>query len=144
MQKEITNCKFIITGVSGGFALVSSEPFSFWGGLDPRTGNIIDPRNNLFGQSIKDKVFVYPCGRGSSTTSAIWLEAIRRATAPRAIITVQAEPIIAIGILVAQEIYPSVVLPVAVIPEDTFRLLKTGDYLLVNSTAGKLYKKNKQ
>ena len=142
MQTEIAECKFIVAGASEGLALVSLEPFSFWGGLDPKTGKIINPRNNLFGESVKDKVFVYPSGRGSSTTSAILLEAIRCKTAPRAIITLQAEPIIAIGVLVAQEMYEHVVLPIATIPEAAFRFLKTGDYLSVDSATGKLYKKN--
>lgn len=142
MQKEIATSQFIVSGVSEGFALVSSEPFSFWGDLDPKTGIIINPRNRLFGESVKGKVFVYPGGRGSSTTSAILLEAIRCATAPCAIITLQAEPIIAIGVLVAQEMYEHVVLPIAAIPEEAFRLLQTGDYLLVDSATAKLYKKD--
>jgi predicted aconitase with swiveling domain len=142
MQKEISSCQFIVAGVSEGFALVSSETFSFWGGLDPKTGKIIDPKSNLFGESIRGRIFVYPGGRGSSTTSAILLEAIRRSNAPSAIINIEVEPIIAIGVLVAQEIYHNVVLPIAAVPADKFQLLKTGDYLLVNSIAGKLYRKD--
>ena len=141
MQKELVSCRFIIDGVSEGLALVSSEPFSFWGGLDPKTGKIINPRSDLFGKSIRGRVFVYPGGSGSSTTSAILLEAIRCSNAPSAIINIEVEPIIAIGVLVAQEIYNNVVLPIAAVPEDAFRLLKTGDYLLVNSVKGKLYRK---
>ena len=142
MQKEISSCKFIVAGVSEGFALVSSETFSFWGGLDPKTGKIINPKSNLFGESVRGRIFVYPGGRGSSATSAILLEAIRRSNAPSAIINIEVEPIIAIGVLVAQEIYHNVVLPIAAVPAETFQLLKTGDYLLVNSIAGKLYRKD--
>ncbi len=142
MQREIALCQSVVAGVSEGFALVSSEPFSFWGDLDPKTGSIINPRSSLFGESVKGRVFVYPGGRGSSTTSAILLEAIRCSNAPCAIINMQVEPIIAIGVLVAQEIYDNVVLPVAAVSEEAFHLLQTGDYLLVDTIVGKLYKKD--
>jgi len=130
----------IIGGKNEGFALVSSQPFSFWGGLDPKTGKIINPRSDLYGETITGKVFIYPGGSGSSTTSAILLEAIRCKTAPRAIINIQVEPIIAIGILVAQQIYPGVILPTVAIPEQEFRLLKTGDFLRVDTSAARVYK----
>jgi len=141
VQREVASCKSVVSGVSEGFALVSSEPFSFWGDLDPKTGRIINPRSSLFGESVKSRVFVYPGGRGSSTTSAILLEAIRCSNAPCAIINLQVEPIIAIGILVAQEIYHNVVLPVAAVSEEAFHRLQTGDYLLVDTVVGKLYKR---
>ena len=141
MQSEIGSGKSIVAGVSEGFALVSSQPFSFWGDLDPETGKIIDPRSNLFGESIKDKVFVYPRGRGSSTTSAILLEAVRCSNAPCAIINVEVEPILALGAIVAQEVYGRTV-PLLAVSEDVFHLLHSGDYLIVDSTAGKLYKKD--
>ena len=141
MQSEIGSGKSIIAGISEGFALVSSEPFSFWGDLDPETGKIINPSNNLFGESIKDKVFVFPRGRGSCATSAILLEAVRCSNAPCAIINVDVEPILALGAIVAQEVYGKTV-PMLAVSEDVIRLICSGDYLLVNSTAGKLYKKD--
>lgn len=141
MQSKIGSGKSIVAGVSQGFALVSSQPFSFWGDLDPKTGKIIDPRSSLFGESIKDKVFVYPRGRGSSTTSAILLEAVRCSNAPCAIINVEIESILALGALVAQEVYGKTV-PMLAVSEDVFHLLHNGDYLIVDSIAGKLYRKN--
>jgi len=141
MQSEIGSGKSIIPGVSQGFALVSSQPFSFWGDLDPETGKVINPRSNLFGESIKGKVFVYPRGRGSSTTSAILLEAVRCSTAPCAIISIEVESILALGAIVAQEVYDRTV-PMLAVAEDVFHLLRTGDYLLVDSRAGKLYRRD--
>ena len=141
MQSKIGSGKSIVAGVSQGFALVSSQPFSFWGDLDPVTGKIIDPRSSLFGESIKDKVFIYPHGRGSSTTSAILLEAVRCSNAPCAIINVEIEPILALGALVAQEVYGKTI-PMLAVSEDVLHLLHNGDYLIVDSTAGKLYRKN--
>jgi len=140
MQSEIGSGKGIVAGVGEGFALVSSQPFSFWGDLNPETGKIIDPRSNLFGECIRGKVFVYPRGRGSSTTSAVLLEAIRCSNAPCAIINVEVEPVLAVGALVAQEIYDRTV-PLLAVSEDVFRLLHTGDYLIVDSIAGKLHRR---
>ena len=141
MQSEIGSGKGVVTGVSEGLALVSSQPFSFWGDLDPVTGKIIDPRSELFGESIRDKVFIYPRGRGSSTTSAILLEAVRCSNAPSAIINVEIEPILALGALVAQEVYGKTV-PMLAVSEDIFHRLNTGDYLIVDAIAGKLYRKD--
>jgi len=141
MQSEIGSGKSIVAGVSEGFALVSSQPFSFWGDLDPETGKIINPRSNLFGESIRGKVFVYPRGRGSSTTSAVLLEAVRCSNAPCAIINVEVESILALGAIVAQEIYGRTV-PMLAVAEEVFHLLHTGDYLLVDAIAGKLYRKD--
>ena len=142
MQSEIGSGKSIVAGAGEGLALVSAQPFSFWGDLDPTTGKIIDPRNKLFGESIKDRVFVYPRGRGSSTTSAILLEAVRCNNAPSAIINIEVEPILALGAIVAQEIYGKTV-PMLAVSEDVFHLLHNGDYLLIDAEAGKLHRKKR-
>ena len=138
MQSEIGSGKSIVAGVGEGLALVSSQPFSFWGDLDPETGKVINPRSDLFGESIRDRVFVYPRGRGSSTTSAVLLEAVRCHNAPCAIINVEVEPVLALGALVAQEVYDRTV-PMLAVSEVVFHLLTTGDHLIVDSTTGKLY-----
>ncbi len=140
MQREIGPGEGIVAGVGEGLALVSSEPFSFWGDLDPKTGKIINPRSSLFGESVKGRIFVYPCGRGSSSTSAVLLEAIRCLNAPSAIINMVVEPILAIGALVGQEIYNRTV-PILAVSEAVFRLLQTRDYLIVDSVTGRLYRK---
>lgn len=141
MQKEIGSGKSIIAGVSEGFTVVSPEPFSFTGEFDSKTGKVVNPRSSLFGQCLKDKVFVYPYGRGSSCNSADLAEAIRRSTAPCAIINLQVEPIIVIGVLVAQTLYDRII-PVLEVSQDMFNLLKTGDYIIVDALAEKLYKKD--
>lgn len=140
MQREIGPGEGIVAGVGEGFALVSSEPFSLWGDLDPKTGKIINPQSSLFGESVKGRIFVYPCGRGSSSTSAVLLEAIRCFNAPSAIINMAVEPILAIGALVGQEIYNRTV-PILAVSEEVFRLLQTRDYLVVDSVTGRLYRK---
>ncbi len=87
MADVIFQGKVIIRGQASGAALVSQEPLSFWGGYDWKTGEIIDRRHPLSGSIAKDKILVIPFTRGSSTTTAVLLEAIRAQTAPAAIIT---------------------------------------------------------
>lgn len=107
-----------MAGAAEGEALVSSEPLSFWGGYDYRTGEIIDRRHPLAGQIAAGKILVVPFTRGSSTTTAVLLEAVRASTAPAAILTTQVDSFFALASIVAQELYgkkiPLVVLPAAV------------------------------
>ena len=63
--------KGIVEGIGKGPAIVSEKPFGFFGGVNPKTGEIIDKWHELYGQSIKGKVFVYPEGRGSTVGAAI-------------------------------------------------------------------------
>lgn len=139
MEKEIGIGKIIVPGIAEGEAIVYSQSFSFMGDFDPCTGKIVSPRDNIFGESIKNKIFAYPYGRGSSTAAAVILEAIRLQNNPRAIINVQVEPITIIGVLVAEELYNRTI-PMITISKHVFSLLRTGDYLAIDST-GKLYRK---
>jgi len=122
--------KAVVSGSAEGLALVSAEPISFWGGLDPRTGEIIDRRHERCGEIVTGRVFVYPHGKGSSTSSAILLESIRAGTAPAGIITLQTDPIVALGAIVAEELYHRSV-PMVVLSEADFRTLKDADRLLI-------------
>ena len=77
MEKIILNGKVVVPGEAEGVALVANEPISFWGGYDQKTGEIIDRRHVLSGKNAKDKVLAIPFTRGSSTTTAVLLDAIR-------------------------------------------------------------------
>jgi predicted aconitase with swiveling domain len=70
VEKKITGC-CVVPGVAKGAVLTTSQPISFWGGVDPASGLINDPRHELFNQSIAGKVLVFPFGKGSSTSSLI-------------------------------------------------------------------------
>ncbi len=120
----------LVAGSAKGIALVSKEPLSFWGGIDTRTGEIIDRRHELSGANIAGKVFVFPQGRGSSTSSAVMLEIIRAGVAPAAIINLRVEPILALGAIIADELYHQTV-PVVVLPKAAFHSIKKGDYLTI-------------
>lgn len=95
----------LVEGSSSGQALILDEPLSLWGGLNPQTGEIIDRRHPQSGAIVNGRVLILPAGRGSSSASSILLEAVRAETAPAAIITAEADGILALGAVVAQEIY---------------------------------------
>ena len=74
--------KGIVGGKACGRAVVSERPFGFFGGVNPKTGVVIDKWHELYGESIKGKVFIYPEGRGSTVGAAIILELARTGCAP--------------------------------------------------------------
>jgi len=120
----------LVAGSAEGRALVSPEPLSFWGGFNPKTGEIVDRRHALSGHLITGRALVLPAGKGSSTSSACLLESIRAGTAPAAILLLKADPILALGAIVADELYGRSV-PILVLPEEEFRSLKDGDRVAV-------------
>ena len=126
--------KVIISGEAQGKALVSSEPLSFWGGYDWKTGEIIDRRHILSGANAKGKILAIPFTRGSSTTTAVLLEAIRAKTAPAAIITTDTDFFFALASVVAGELYDSP-LPLVALTEADFARLKTDNFIQIR-TAG--------
>lgn len=118
--------KIIIPGKAQGMALVSLEPLSFWGGYDWETGEIIDRRHMLSGCIAKGKILAIPFTRGSSTTTAVLLEAIRAGTAPAALITTGTDFFFALASVVADELYASP-LPLVSLDEKDFAKLRTND-----------------
>lgn len=95
----------VVAGATTGRALVSAEPLSFWGGYDAATGEIIDRRHPLNGLVAAGRVLAVPLTRGSSTTTAVLLEAIRAGTAPAAILTTGVDSFLALASIVADEMY---------------------------------------
>ncbi len=99
--------------VSGGKAqarlLVLSEPLSFWGGVDPRSGLVADPRHPHHGESLQGRILVMERTIGSSSSSAIMLEMLRSSTAPSGIVVGAPDAILVLGVLVAEELgYPTI------------------------------------
>jgi len=122
--------KPIVAGRAEAAALVSTQPISLWGGLDPRTGRIIDRRHDRCGEIVTGRVFVFPREKGSSTASATLLESIRAGTAPAAIVNAAPAPIVALGAIVADELYGRTV-PVVVLAEKELSSIRDGDRLVI-------------
>jgi len=143
MDQLILQGKSIISGSANGLALVSREPLSFWGGYDWKTGEIIDRRHLLSGAIAKGKILAVPFARGSSTTTAVLLEAIRAKTAPKAIITTATDFFFALASVVADELYTTP-LPLIAVSEPDFSLLRTGDELEINSNSKIIVRRSHQ
>ncbi|HEX6268755.1 MAG TPA: DUF126 domain-containing protein [Anaerolineales bacterium] len=122
--------RIIIRGEAQAAALVGNEPLSFWGGYDWKTGEIIDRRHVLSGCIAKNKILAVPFTRGSSTTTAVLLEAIRAKTAPAAIITTDTDFFFALASVVAEELY-QLPLPLIALAEQDFARLNTGDEIQI-------------
>lgn len=95
----------VIAGNAEGLALVLAQPLSFWGGIDVATGRIIDASHPDRGETVTGRVLVMPGGRGSSSSSSVLAEAIRRKTAPAAIILARPDAILAVGAIIADLLY---------------------------------------
>lgn len=121
-----------------GEAVVSTQPFGFWQGLDPQTGLVIDKRHDLCGASLKGKVFVFPYGRGSTGTPGIFLEAVRNGCAPAAIVNVKSEPMIVMCALLAEAFFKVQIPIVDGLQGDPGHVLKTGDRVRVSGTTGEV------
>jgi uncharacterized protein len=120
----------LVAGAAQGSAFVLTEPLSLWGGLNAETGEITDRHHPASGATVTAQVLVMPAGRGSSSASSVLLEAIRLGTAPAAIITREVDGILALGAVVACEVY-GVAMPVLVVSADDYAQLRTGQRISV-------------
>lgn len=121
----------LVGGAAAGELVLSREPFSFFGGFDPATGKVIDPRSDVYGADLRDKIFAYPYGKGSSSTAGVILEALYQGTAPKAIINIDAEKILAVGIIVAETMFQWN-LPIICLAEADYNVLKSGMLLVLD------------
>ncbi len=92
----------IYTGIAEGEALVTTMGISFFGGVDPETGEIVEKGHELEGQCIAGKILVFPTGKGSTVGSYTLYRLKANGVAPAAIINTQCEPITAVGCIIAE------------------------------------------
>lgn len=119
--------RVINPGIAEGEAIVSSEPIGFYGGIDPKTGIVIEKGHELEGKSVKDKILIFPCGKGSTVGSYVIYGLKMNGVAPKAIINHEVETIVATGVILAD--IPSID---GVNIED----FKSGDKLIVDAKLG--------
>jgi predicted aconitase with swiveling domain len=115
----------IVAGEAEGESLVTHEALSFWGGYDFRTGAIIDRHHPLAGVCAAGRILAVPFSKGSSTTTAVLLEAVRAGTAPAAIVTTGVDSFFALASIVADVMYGKSFPVIALEPAD-FATLTTG------------------
>jgi len=88
-------------GAASGRALVSSEPIGFLGGVDPDSGVVIEPGHPLEGKTVSGRVLVFPTGKGSTVGSYTLYRMARHGVAPAAIVNAEADPVVAVGAIIA-------------------------------------------
>ena len=92
----------IFEGKAEGTALVSSSPMSFYGGVNPDTGEIVERGSELRGQSVKGKVLVFPQGKGSTVGSYVLYRLAKNSVGPAAIVNSKCETIVAVGAIISE------------------------------------------
>ncbi len=120
-QEARTLCQ----GEATGELLVLQENISFWGGFNLETGAISDQKHPQCGTVLSQKILVLRSGRGSSSASSVLAESIRSGLGPAAILLLEPDPIIALGALVAAELYKKEC-PVVVLGLSDWQSLKDG------------------
>jgi phosphomecalonate degydratase small subunit len=122
--------KTVVPGIAEGEAIVSRTAISFTGGMDPETGIIREPGHELEGQSVAGKILVFPTGKGSTTGSWQFYAAFKRGHAPKGIINVKAEGVVAVSAIITET--PMV----HELEEDPFEYIKNGDFVTINADEG--------
>jgi len=123
--------RIIWSGWAKGEALVSNQPISFYGGIDPMTGEIVERGHELEGKSIAGKILVFPYGKGSTVGSYIILRLKKRGIAPKAMVNIRCEPIIAVGAIIAE---------IPTIDRIDISMIRNGDLVEVDGELLRIYR----
>ena len=136
MAETVIAGRAIVPGHAEGVALVTNDALSFWGGYDFHTGTIIDAHHPLVGVRAAGRILAVPFSKGSSTTTAVLLEAVRAGTAPAAILTTGVDSFFALASIVADVMYRKS-FPVVALELSDFASLVSGERLRVD-TSGRI------
>lgn len=103
-ESLVRNAEILMPGgPASGLCLALTAPISFWGGVDPRSGTIIDARHPQLGEDIAGTVLALPGTIGSSSASAVLLELVHAGKAPAALLMDAPDAILLLGLVVARE-----------------------------------------
>jgi hypothetical protein len=94
--------RIISKGKAEKEALVTSMPISFYGGVDPNTGEVIEKGHELQGKSVKGKILVFPTGKGSTVGSYTLYRLKKNGAAPAGIINRECETVVAVGAIISE------------------------------------------
>ena len=119
----------ISPGKAKGKAIVSTEPIGFYGGIDINTGIVIEKGHILEGLSVKDKILVFPNGKGSTVGSYVIYGIAKNNVGPKAIINKETETIVATGAILAG---------VPCVDGIDIDQIKSGDFIEVNADKGEV------
>lgn len=116
----------IFPGEVTGNALVTAMGISFFGGVDPETGVIVEKGHELEGSSVQGKILVFPSGKGSTVGSYTLYRLKANGKAPLAIINASCEPITAVGCIISE---------IPCVDQVQIEDFRTGDHLHIRSSS---------
>ncbi len=110
--------RIISKGIAEGEALTTTQPISFYGGVDPETSEILEKGHDLQGKRIKGKILVFPTGKGSTVGSYTLYRLKKGGVAPAGIINRECETVVAVGAIISE---------IPCVDEVDISKIKTGD-----------------
>jgi len=117
----------IYKGIAEGEAIVTKDAISFYGGVDPDTGKVVEVGHELEGQSIAGKVLIFPTGKGSTVGSYTLYRMKKNNMAPAAIVNEKIDTIIAVGCIISE---------IPCVDKIDVNEIKTGQKMVVNGSEG--------
>jgi uncharacterized protein len=132
----------LISGTAAGKALISNMAFTFAHGVDPASGIVTDVRSDIKGSNVKGRVLFYPFGKGSTTASSWFLEAVRLGNHPSAMVTEGVDLSSVIGSVMGKLIYSREIPVISGISRDIYSKIRTGAEVLVDGTTGEVRTKD--
>lgn len=117
----------IVEGKAQGEALVTKDPISFMGSINPKTGFVIERGHELEGKCLKGKILVFPCSKGSTGGSYMLYDVVKNGVGPLGIVNIEAESVVVIGAIVAD-------LPM--VDKIDISKIETGDYITMDASQG--------
>jgi len=127
MGSMILQGRSIFQGRAQGEALVTSMGISFYGGVDPESGVVVEKGHELEGQSISGRILVFPTGKGSTVGSYTLYRLKHNGRAPAAIVNAECETITAVGCIIAE---------IPCVDQVQIQRLRTGSRLSVDGARG--------
>ncbi|WP_421414370.1 aconitase X [Agrobacterium tumefaciens] len=127
----VPQARSILPGAAEGVVIATTEALSFWGGVDPATGKVIDVHHPLHGVCLTGGVLFMPSSRGSCTGSGVLLDLILTGRAPSALVFCEAEDVLTLGALIASEMFGKP-LPVLRLDAENFERLSQASHVRID------------
>jgi len=121
------NGRKIYKGIAEAEAIVTKDGISFYGGVDPDTGKVVEVGHELEGKSITDKILVFPTGKGSTVGSYTMYRMKKNKTAPAAIVNEKIDTIVAVGCIISE---------IPCVDKIDIKNIKTGQKIIVDGSQG--------
>jgi len=121
--------RMISPGKASGIAIVSPEPIGFYGGIDAKTGIVIEKDHPLEGKKVTGKILVFPCGKGSTVGSYVIYGLAKNNVGPAGIVNQETETIVATGVILAG---------IPCVDQIDISKIKDGDKIIIDADKGEV------